>query len=158
MIANTRFTNWTGPRFAESKNAVIIGNRSSFDVAQYQNDPGRAGMSIIHLLAIPKADIFNGVALDRSNVTIIDEMIALFEESWAYRTALKHYAELEGKAERLDIGDFIYGLHLYPDQSILHLHLHILAGTYDCRKYSTSRHDFKTKDAWEVRNYILSLP
>ncbi|KAH9886568.1 hypothetical protein F4778DRAFT_472265 [Xylariomycetidae sp. FL2044] len=190
VVGTTPFTDWRGPSFAASERALIIGNRSSFDVGQYRGNPARAGMSVVHLLAIPRAGIFNGVALDAENVSILDHMIGLFEASWArpevrravlahqkaaierqhqaqasapggdddrkeaYEAALAHYEELEGVVDSLGPGDFQYGLHLWPDHSVGHLHMHIIAAPYACRKYSTSRHDDKTKDAREVRDFV----
>ncbi|KAI1411036.1 hypothetical protein F5Y13DRAFT_191622 [Hypoxylon sp. FL1857] len=182
--AKTCFTNWEDHSFAKSENALIIGNRSSFDVVQYPDNPERAGMSMIHLLAIPKARLFNGVSLNADNVSIIDEMISLFKSSWAdpifrrtvlmqqwftigqqnearpdmqaYKTAMKHYGELSDKINQLTVDDFTFGLHLWPDNSVGHLHLHILATPDWCRQYSTFAHDEKTKDAIEVRDYILN--
>ncbi|OTA88272.1 hypothetical protein M434DRAFT_34932 [Hypoxylon sp. CO27-5] len=182
--AKTPFTNWTGLSFAESENAFLIGNRSSFDVAQYPDEEGRAGMSMIHILGIPKAGLFNGVSLDKTTVGIIDEMIDLFKSSWAhptfrkeilmhqrtaiegrnkekpdveaYQKATKHFGKLEAMVYELTVDDFTFGLHLWPDNSVAHLHMHIIATPDKCRKYSTFRHDGKTKDAIEVRDYINS--
>ncbi|KAI0009165.1 hypothetical protein F4779DRAFT_583412 [Xylariaceae sp. FL0662B] len=145
-------------------------------------------MSMVHILAIPRAGIFNGVSLNPGpeSVDIIDEMIRLFRRSWsrgefrevvlahqraaimgrykeepddnAYRLATKHYETLELMADNLKLEHFAFGLHLWPDHSVGHLHLHIIAMPYECRKYSTSRHDVKTKDALEVRDFIKSRP
>jgi hypothetical protein len=199
--ADTIFTTPDNKRFDESANAFLIGNYASFDVAQYPDSPGRAGMSMIHLLALPKAALFNGVSLDRDNVQIIDEMVALFRNAWpkpevrqavlehqrmaierqrdaqlakwekgllnteadkaiiedGYQAALKHYKELEARIDSLDFDDFQFGLHIFPDQSISHLHLHIVATPLDLRQYSTSENDMKTKDAYEVRDFIKGL-
>ncbi|KAI0830021.1 hypothetical protein F5Y06DRAFT_301957 [Hypoxylon sp. FL0890] len=182
--ASTPFTQWSGPSFASSANALLIGNRSSFDVVQYPGSPEKAGMSMIHILGIPKPNLFNGVSLDASSVSIIDEMISLFKTSWqdpkfrnavlmhqwlaiedqnqaqpdpeAYKLAMAHYRELEAIIGDLTAEDFTFGLHLWPDNSIGHLHLHILAAPDKCRRYSTFAHDLKTKDALEVRDYIKS--
>ncbi|KAI2617799.1 hypothetical protein GGR54DRAFT_197514 [Hypoxylon sp. NC1633] len=182
----TPFTNYSGPFLDESPTAWLIGNRASFDVGQYKEDSKKAGMSMVHLLAISKAPIYNAVALDRGNVSIIDEMIAMFREAWArpeirmfvrhhqlerireqakvernpsaFGAAMKHYRELERLIDGLTFDDFAFGFHLYPDHSINHLHMHIIANTLKCRQYSTTAHDSKTKDALEVRDFILSLP
>ncbi|KAI2468184.1 hypothetical protein F4781DRAFT_432604 [Annulohypoxylon bovei var. microspora] len=181
--AKTPFTQWTGDVLASSKNAHLIGNHSSFDVAQYRDSPGRAGMSMIHILGIPKENIFNGVSLDRSNVYLIDEMIACFRSSWtspdfrrkvllhqkkaidnadkdadAYKIAMVHCQALERMIDDLTVDDFTFGLHLWPDHSVGHLHMHIIATPPWCRQHSTFVHDDKTKDALEVRDYILSRP
>ncbi|KAI0124872.1 hypothetical protein BJ170DRAFT_685748 [Xylariales sp. AK1849] len=190
------FTKPKDIKFGESEEAWLIGNSSSFDVAQYPDHPERAAMSMVHLLAVTKASIFNGVSLDHSNVHIIDEMIQLFKDSWSnpetrraileyqrdkihdrlyaqlqepshgeqteavretYKTSLLRYAELESEVHELKSKDFSFGLHLYPDQSIGHLHLHIIAAPWKYRKHSTCEHDKKTKDAVEVRDYIKGL-
>ncbi|KAI1101269.1 hypothetical protein F4804DRAFT_347791 [Jackrogersella minutella] len=177
----TPFTQWKRARFAESQNALLIGNRSSFDVVQYPDSPGTAGMSMIHIMAISKGNLFNGVSLDRNSVSIIDEMVDLFKTSWAdptvrqailqhqrkaielqagnnhdqtYREAIEHYRELEAMINDLNEDDFTFGLHLWPDNSVGHLHMHIIATPPECRRYSTFLHDDKTKDAIEVRDYI----
>ncbi|KAI1208592.1 uncharacterized protein F4807DRAFT_461531 [Annulohypoxylon truncatum] len=181
--AKTPFTAWTGNVLASSENALIIGNHSSFAKVQYPGNEGRAGMSMIHILGIPKENLFNGVSLDRSNVHIIDEMIACFQSNWAspefrsailkhqeqaierskdeknpatYLKAMVHYQELQRRIDSLTVDDFTFGLHLWPDHSVGHLHMHIIATPPWCRQYSTFVHDDKTKDALEVRDYILS--
>jgi hypothetical protein len=185
--ANTRTKTWEKNTLAEDANAQLISNNASFDVLQYQDKSSRAGMSMVHILAIPRAPIYNGVSLTRKNACIIDEMIRLFEHSWARpevrqdvlrhqlqaielrakelehdaysalarQAALAHYAELEAMIESLDLQDFQYGLHLRPDNSADSLHLHIIAAPYEFRKYSTAEHDRKTKDAYEVRDFIV---
>jgi hypothetical protein len=35
--------------------------------------------------------------------------------------------------------------------------MHIIAMPWFMRKYSTTEHDLKTKDAFEVRDFILSM-
>ncbi|ETS73072.1 hypothetical protein PFICI_15247 [Pestalotiopsis fici W106-1] len=177
---------WEKNIIAEDGRVEIISNWASFDVLQYQDKPASAGMSMIHLLAIPRNYIFNGVDLDEESVDILDDMISLFEVSWkdpairlkildsqreainrraeatkgqpftneAHQVALDHYAWLESTINDLDAGDFCYGLHLHPDNSADYLHLHIIAAPYEFRKYSTSKHDKKTKDAIEVRDFI----
>ncbi|KAI1498978.1 hypothetical protein F5X99DRAFT_431090 [Biscogniauxia marginata] len=188
IAASTPFTRWAGPTFASSPSALLIGNRASFDAAQYHSGPSAAGMSMVHLLCIPRAGIFNGVALDEASVGIVDEMAALFREAWArpevrvavvrhqlaaiecrqrqvpdeaaYVTALGHWEELRRMVldeDALGVDDFQFGLHLWPDHSVGHLHMHILAAPLAYRKYSTSHHDEKTKDVFEVRDYIKSL-
>ncbi|KAI1088144.1 hypothetical protein F5B19DRAFT_472650 [Rostrohypoxylon terebratum] len=181
--AKTPFTEWSGNVLASSKNALIIGNQSSFDTVQYPLAHGRAGMSMIHLLGIPKENLFNGVSLDRSNVEIIDEMIHCFQKNWelpefrskvlahqeqaierakdeknpkSYLKAMVHHKELQRCIDDLTVDDFAFGLHLWPDHSIGHLHMHIIATPYWCRQHSTFLHDDKTKDALEVRDYIIS--
>ena len=145
-------------------------------------------MSFIHLLAVSKACLYNGVSLNRDNVKVIDEAIRLFKKSWrkpkfrqavldhqkraieqryeankqpseadteGYRAALGHYSELSNRIDKLREGDFQFGLHLWPDHSVSHLHIHIIAMTREMRQYSTTEHDAKTKDALEVRDSIL---
>ena len=79
--AKTVFTNHSN-KLVSNEHCSIIGNRSSFDVAQYQDNPRTASMSMIHLLGIPKACIYNGVSLTPETVSIIDSVIKLFQESW----------------------------------------------------------------------------
>ncbi|KAI1841842.1 hypothetical protein JX266_011920 [Neoarthrinium moseri] len=181
---------WEKDIIAENDNVQIISNWASFDVLQYQDKPARAGMSMLHLLAIPREAIINGVYLTDRNVSVIDEMIHLFEETWAkpekqdeilqhqitaidrraknmegepfakqaHEAARAHYDELVAMVKGgpgLGVGDFQYGLHLRPDNSADYLHLHIIAAPYEYRKYSTSEHDKKTKDAVEVRDFII---
>ncbi|KAI8962663.1 hypothetical protein F5Y11DRAFT_365714 [Daldinia sp. FL1419] len=161
----------------QGENVVLIGNRNSFATIQYGDNPKAAGMSMIHLLAIPKAGLFNGVSLTRDNVSIIDESIALFKKSWESERfrhrvlihqliAIKGAPEeveaaqdlwkgLEQRANELTFDDFTFGLHLWPDNSIGHLHIHIIATPEWCRAPSTRAHDEKTKDALEVRDCVL---
>ncbi|KAI0168987.1 hypothetical protein GGR52DRAFT_592760 [Hypoxylon sp. FL1284] len=184
--ASTPFTAWAGADLAESDNVLIVGNHASFAAAQYPGAPERAGMSAVHLLAIPKAGIYNGVSLERGDAGLIDEMMSLFRRSWpdpAFRSAvLRHQAdrvEAQGRASAeglgglecrtalgrlnklsnkivhgLTVDDFAFGFHLYPDHSVAHLHMHIVATRKSLRRYSTYAHDAKTKDALEVRDFI----
>ncbi|KAI4592828.1 hypothetical protein KJ359_010381 [Pestalotiopsis sp. 9143b] len=177
---------WEKDVIAEDELVQIISNWASFDVLQYQDNPGSAGMSMIHLLAIPRDLIVNGVYLTTANVDIIDDMIDLFEEAWkdgekrqkvldlqleainrrfertkgesfaeqAHQAALEHHAWLKSNIDQPHSKDFYYRLHLRPDNSADYLHLHIIAAPYGYRKYSTSGHDIKTKDAFEVRDFI----
>ncbi|KAI0888452.1 uncharacterized protein GGS22DRAFT_185832 [Annulohypoxylon maeteangense] len=183
---NTPFTEYKGKVFAYGANgdSMLIGNHSSFAKVQYPGNEGRAGMSMIHILGIPKKNLFNGVSLNPDSVVIIDEMISCFQNNWAskdfrtailkhqeeaiegaykvdknketYLKAMVHHRELESMIHTLTVDDFTFGLHLWPDHSIGHLHLHIIATPPWCRQYSTFVHDDKTKDALEVRDYIHS--
>ncbi|KAI0477186.1 hypothetical protein GGR56DRAFT_691559 [Xylariaceae sp. FL0804] len=188
LRAKTPFTAWAGPVLGRSSRAALIANRSSFDVAQYAAHPAGAGMSAVHLLAIPIGDerIFNGVALrGPAQASIIEHMAGLFRASWASpamrravlavqaeaverrareapdeaaaEAARAHWRELEPVVEGLEADDFQFGLHLWPDNSVAHLHMHIIAAPEICRKYSTGQHDAKTKDAFEVYEYIKGL-
>lgn len=186
---------WEKQIVAHNAKYEIICNWASFDVLQYQDKPARAGMSMIHLLGIPRDPVINGVYLTNGvdltaeTVGIVDEMINMFRDAWAdpevrkdvlrhqieaierraetsaqegdrfanqYRdAALAHCRELEFM-DNLDVDrDFHYALHLRPDSSAPYLHLHIIAAPYEYRKYSTSEHDAKTKDAREVRDFII---
>ncbi|KAK8120314.1 hypothetical protein PG999_004434 [Apiospora kogelbergensis] len=173
--ARTPFTDPPNEKLAENDEVFIIGNRASFDVAQYDK-ASSAGMSMIHLLALPRKRVYNGVSLNKENVYLIDNIIDLFKSSWkkaefrnkvlahqreaienakgskgdeGYMLALKHYEELKSSIHQFQAENFKFGLHLFPDQSIPHLHMHIIAATKGMRKYSTSHHDQKTKDALE---------
>lgn len=176
---------WEGTIFAQDDKAKIVGNYASFDVIQYRDRPQRAGMSMIHLLAVPTERIMNAVDLTAENVDIIDHMIQLFKDLWSRpdarrdiikhqlaqiktrgkqqdcnpadtNLAIRHFKELEADAYRLKPDDFYFGLHLAPDASANDLHLHIIAAPPKFRQYSTSKHDQKTKDAFEVRDFIRS--
>ncbi|KAI2780378.1 hypothetical protein F4815DRAFT_470061 [Daldinia loculata] len=195
----TVFTGYTGgpALLAEGENVLIIGNHNSFDVTQYKEDPAKAGMSMIHILGIPKKGIFNGVSLNHNTVSVIDETIDLFKDKWetpdfrqkvldyqklaitnrtsteslarlneeldprpaldAGDEAISHWKELEAGIRTLKFDDFTFGLHLWPDHSVGHLHLHIIATPDWCRKYSTFKHDEKTKDALEVCDFVRGL-
>lgn len=180
---NNCFTNPKNTILAMNDDCFIFGNRASFDVVQYPNSPKTAGMSFIHLLAVSRDRIYNGVSLNRQNVYVLKNMINLFEKSWMngdfreavvehqrlsikqdspkttedeerYEIARRHFKQLERSVDTLKVKDFQYGLHLYPDHSVSHLHLHIVAMRDDMRKYSTTEHDLKTKDAHEVLEVI----
>ncbi|KAI0129892.1 hypothetical protein BJ170DRAFT_681377 [Xylariales sp. AK1849] len=186
-LVETDQKTWEKSILNEDDDVELISNYASFDVLQYQDKPARAGMSMVHLLAIPRKNIYNGVYLNGETVGIIDDMIRLFSTTWAdpekreeilehqrqaieqrasatkgeafseqaHDAAIAHYEELKSKIHHIDIQDFEYGLHLRPDSSANHLHLHIIAAPYEFRKYSTSEHDKKTKDALEVRDFIV---
>ncbi|KAK8016326.1 hypothetical protein PG993_014515 [Apiospora rasikravindrae] len=200
----TIFTNFQDKEkiLAEDEEVLISSNHASFDIAQYPGNSSPAGMSMIHLLGLPKKSIYNGVALDKDNVQIIDKIMNLFKSSWSDRRfreqvlkhqgdaidrqfqaamgkanekpeaeatkghkladeghelAKKHHEELGGKIHNLDVDGFQFGLHLYPDHSISHFHMHIVAMHPGMRGYSTSQHDEKTKDAEEVRGAVMAF-
>ncbi|KAI0379003.1 hypothetical protein F5Y04DRAFT_283373 [Hypomontagnella monticulosa] len=162
------------------RTAILILNRESFSVAQYGGEPERAGMSFIHIMAIPIDNLFNGVSLTPATVGIIKESIQLFEETWedmehrkeivekqvdaikrraeGQEKAMDQYEELREMAMNLKVDDFAFGLHLWNEQSVPHLHLHIIAMTTEMREYSTKEHDKKTVDAIELHDYIMGHP
>lgn len=179
----TPFTDWVGPTFCHNKDvkARLIGNLHSYYAAQYPGKPYRAGMSMVHIMAIPTENIYNGVTLDLQNVYIVDEMIKLFKDAWANPkmrqkvydhqvdavkkageggdratrdAALKHLEHMREEILNLSVDNFQFGFHLYPDNSIEHLHMHIVAMGERFRRYSTNAHDAKTVDAVELRNFI----
>lgn len=195
-LQGNRFKNAEDKRLAEGDGFFIISVFEAFDVALYHETPGKSAMSIVHLLAIPKARIFNGVSLTHQDVATVEAMISLFEKQWrssqefkksvleeqwkaverrkkelankdkvdgtnnaeaAFAEAKAHYDRLAKIVlDELTVDDFQFGLHLYPDQSQPHLHVHIVAMREDCRRYSTSKHDEKTMDAQEVLDFIKS--
>lgn len=77
--------------------------------------------------------------------------------SEGYELAKKHHRKLEEKMHSLKVDDFKFGLHLFPDHSVGHFHMHIVAMTPEMRQWSTSKHDEKTKDVEEVREAIESF-
>ncbi|KAK8869166.1 histidine phosphatase superfamily [Apiospora arundinis] len=79
--ARTPFTDPPNEKLAKGDTACIIANKASFDVAQYLHKPSAAGMSMIHLLALPRDSIYNGVSLTKDNVRLIEDMITLFQSS-----------------------------------------------------------------------------
>ncbi|KAI1387999.1 uncharacterized protein F4822DRAFT_444472 [Hypoxylon trugodes] len=188
--ATTPFTDWQlnpvneGKALAYNRHCLLIGNHSSFDVVQYPENPAQAGMSMIHILGIPRENLFNGVSLGFDNVCIIWRLICLFKVEWRrpqfrqavlehqrraiesrnnaapddarLEVAASHWRELQSMINLITEDDFAFGLHLWPDNSIGHLHLHIIATPEIFRRYSTLAHDEKTKDALEVVGHVLS--
>jgi hypothetical protein len=73
---------WEKNIIVEDANIQIIGNWAFFDILQYQDNPARAGMSMVHLLAVPREAIINGVYLTVDTVHVIDQMIELFKGAW----------------------------------------------------------------------------
>ncbi|KAI0888451.1 uncharacterized protein GGS22DRAFT_198187 [Annulohypoxylon maeteangense] len=167
---------------AEDDNLFIIGNKSSFSEGQYPDEPGRAGMSMVHILIITKANYFNAVSLRSEDAHIIDDMKELFRSSWAqpqFREAVlqhqrnaienrgretpegleqarKQVQKLENIIHKLRFKHFTFGFHLWPHNSVGHLHMHVIAMPKKCRRYSTKVHDEKTMDVQEVRDEIVS--
>lgn len=74
---------WEKDIIVEDATAQIISNWAAFDVLQYLDRPASAGMSMVHLLAIPRVPILNGVCLTADTVHVIDDMIRLFQDAWA---------------------------------------------------------------------------
>jgi diadenosine tetraphosphate (Ap4A) HIT family hydrolase len=73
-------------------------------------------------------------------------------ESW--ETARNRLAAMQNKIYDLGTNDFLFGLHLWDEQSVSHLHLHIIAKSPELLIFSTREHDVKTVDAEEVQRYI----
>ena len=67
--------------------------------------------------------------------------------------ALEHLEKL--KFRELKEDDFRFGLHLWPDNSVADLHLHIVAMPEEMREYSTHKHDAKTKDPDELSEAVV---
>ncbi|KAK9797926.1 putative HIT-like protein [Seiridium cardinale] len=195
---NNIFRNYKGPILAEGRDAFLLGNARSYHVGQELEKPERAGMSMIHILAIPKLGFFNGVSLNAENVSIIDDMIALFKLNWEKEEfrksvlghqlntvdeAAKHRLEALNEHEsgsaaarqsimeahdlatrclrwfeedvlKATYEDFQFGLHLFPQQSISHLHMHIVLTPWRFRQFSTFANDKKTVDALELRDFV----
>jgi diadenosine tetraphosphate (Ap4A) HIT family hydrolase len=76
----------------------------------------------------------------------------------ACQTAMKHIAELEPKAKDLKLSDFVFALHAFPDNSVPHLHMHIIAASKEMRKYSTGDHDVKSILVSDVERVIRAKP
>ncbi|KAI1453443.1 hypothetical protein F4805DRAFT_376353 [Annulohypoxylon moriforme] len=167
-------------KLAVGENVLLIGNRESFSEGQYPDEPQKAGMSMVHIFAIPKANYFNPVSMKPEDAHIINDMIDFFYDQWGrieFREAvLEHqkkaiearggkkledlvqekeqYEELEEIIRILHADEFAFGFHLWPDNSIEHLHMHIIAMPDDCRQYSTKLNDEKTVDAFEVYDEV----
>lgn len=170
-------------RLAVSENVLLIGNQSSFSMSQYPEHPATAGMSMVHIFAISTANFFNPVTMEAGDEVIINEMIEFFRSQWGLRPfreavllhqwnaiqrrgresgvglqqAIDQYYELEATIHELTIDDFAFGFHLYPENTVAHLHMHIVAMRDEFRRYSTREHDEKTKDALEVRDQIRRM-
>ncbi|KAI4591874.1 hypothetical protein KJ359_012126 [Pestalotiopsis sp. 9143b] len=96
---------------------------------------------------------------------VIDYQRKMFKSQEARIRAQKPHDRAPNPAEYLDrlskealdlkAEDFNYGLHLWPEQSVGHLHIHIVARPWNMRKYSTLDHDAKTVDARDVREFIM---
>ncbi|KAI1208591.1 uncharacterized protein F4807DRAFT_461530 [Annulohypoxylon truncatum] len=161
-------------KFAVSDKVLLIGNRSSFSEGQYPGDPKAAGMSMIHIFAISRANYFNAVSLRKHEASIINDMINFFREQWKrpeFREAVlahqrnaienqgtegraqarQQWQELKGIVHQLKFEHFAFGFHLWPDNTVAHLHMHIIAMPEKFRRYSTRLNDAKTVDAHEVR-------
>lgn len=171
--------------FAQNKDVLIAGNHASFDIAQYPGNPSPAGMSFVHLLGLTRERIYNGVSLPKEKIHLLDDIKSLFAKHWSdrkfredvlrhqlnrieerynttqneegYQLAKQHYEKLQNKIHDLKVGNFAFGLHLFPDHSVCHFHMHIIAMTPEMRQWSTSKHDEKTKDVEEVRGVIQSF-
>ncbi|CAA7264688.1 unnamed protein product [Cyclocybe aegerita] len=80
--------NYPDQVLSESEDSFIIGNAASHDTRQYlakwdrdsKDRTSSAGMSYVHLLAIPKKRVYNAVSLE--DPAIIEEMIAHFWQFW----------------------------------------------------------------------------
>ncbi|KAK8008673.1 hypothetical protein PG991_011224 [Apiospora marii] len=148
--------------FVSNKDVLIVGNFASFDIAQYPGNSSPAGMSAVHLLGLTRERIYNGVSLPKEKIHLLNDIKELFAESWTgneegHELAKKHYKELEEEIHRLKVENFKFGLHLFPDHSVGHFHMHIVAMTPEMRQWSTSKHDMKTKDVDEVREAIQTF-
>ncbi|KAI1387998.1 uncharacterized protein F4822DRAFT_444470 [Hypoxylon trugodes] len=170
----TPFTDWKDKILAHNDKVIIIRNEASPDIRQYtKGEEHKAGMSLIHVLIISKENLFNGVSLDSTNADIIPQGIDLFKTSWdndpSFRQAvldhqvemirkrdrnvdiaMGHFEKMKEKAQALRADDFTFGLHLSPDHSVPHFHIHAIATPKEFRKHSTKVHDKKTKDVLEV--------
>ncbi|KAI1088143.1 hypothetical protein F5B19DRAFT_472646 [Rostrohypoxylon terebratum] len=166
--------------FVATDDVFLIGNQHSFSAGQYPGEPGTPGMSMVHLLAISRTNYFNPVLMGSSEARIFLDMIDFFKRHWdvpqfrgsvlehqkkavekrgkttqaGLSEARKQLEELEGTIHELKFEDFAFGFHLWPDNSVPHLHMHIIAMPEKYRRYSTRSHDEKTKNAYEVYDYI----
>ncbi|KAL8716998.1 MAG: hypothetical protein Q9181_008368 [Wetmoreana brouardii] len=55
-----------------------------------------------------------------------------------------HFETMKKKFAQLKVGDFLMGFHVFPDNSIGHLHMHVFPHVEAFREFSTKMHDWKT--------------
>ncbi|XDG06337.1 hypothetical protein ABKA04_005952 [Annulohypoxylon sp. FPYF3050] len=162
-------------KLGSGENIFFVSNRESFSKAQYVGKEQSCGMSAVHILAFSVENYFNPVSMTPDELEIIPETIELFKTYWdshdfrekvlkqdkvaiknrggkGRRQALRQWKKIRRIIHTLKFEDFRFGLHLYPDNSIPHFHMHIIAATEECRQYSPRVNDAKTVDALEYYN------
>jgi len=164
---------------------IIVMNRESPYPEQYPpQNAGTAGMSFIHMLALPLDRIYNAVALTPDDVPLIKEMMVaakkLFEtqRSKLYEvvygsvnskmtgtnvlandpagqvTIYKRFIEDEFKADKSTPNDIEFFFHPHPFHSVGHLHMHCLLST---TLTGFKNHAHKNLPANAVLDYLTSL-
>ncbi|XDG06338.1 hypothetical protein ABKA04_005953 [Annulohypoxylon sp. FPYF3050] len=177
---NNHFSNAEEKALAVGPNVFLLGNKQSFSEGQYPKEPRTPGMSMVHIFAISKVSYFNPVSMGPDEAQTFLDMIDFFKLQWelsGFRmSVLEHQKkaieerskttkvgldkardqvkELESTIHKLKFEDFAFGFHLWPDNSVPHLHMHIIAMPDEYRQHSTKFNDKKTKDAYEVYRYI----
>lgn len=57
---------------------------------------------------------------------------------------LEYFTAMGKKFAELEVGDFVMGFHVFPENSIGHLHMHVFPHGKEFREYSTKTYDWKT--------------
>jgi diadenosine tetraphosphate (Ap4A) HIT family hydrolase len=146
---------------------IVLNGSDPYTAVYPPHEEGRAGMSFVHLLVLPKRHIYNAVSLQSTDIPLLHEMaegVRTFVADQANRTAIatrikaqigrnamfKGNPELEELLEA-DIEKYVadgdapsnveFYFHVHPNHSVGYLHMHAIAG--NMRSNSTMSHDNK---------------
>lgn len=126
----------------------------------YPGDPGKAGISFAHMLACPRAHIYNAAALDPGDEDLIARMchrVSTLMNSMDFRSrVLETLTKKMGDAaesprfkidshiflENTHGGHMKYYVHLHPHHSQGHLHIHCVQSNLR----TSTEHDWKNTE------------
>jgi hypothetical protein len=136
------------PHVAHTEMFVLYLNDALPFVEMYPHHEDRAGMSFVHLLAVPKERIYNAVSLRRTDTPLLFHMknqVIEWMNSYNFRSKLanmltikyiprlptknlcKVFVEkLEHFIEHTSGKDLDFYFHVDPNHSVGHLHMHCL--------------------------------
>ncbi|KAL8798802.1 MAG: hypothetical protein Q9182_006374 [Xanthomendoza sp. 2 TL-2023] len=103
-----------------------------------------------HFTSFLSSDGGKETLLRRARQALLTQDAKLLESNdSAYTTAVRNavfadFAASSSEFMKLEPEDFIYGFHVFPDNSIGHLHMHVFPSRDSLRQWSTKSYDHKT--------------
>ena len=155
------------PLFVNDDFMIVLNGADPYTAVYPPHEEGRAGMSFVHLLVLPKEHIYNAVSLRATDIPLLNAM-ASGARAFVTGTANREFIASRIKAQlgrnamfkdslemsellEADIAAYVaddnapneleFYFHVHPNHSVGYLHMHAIAG--NMRAHSTTSHDNK---------------
>jgi hypothetical protein len=149
----------------EDDRFVLFINHTSPYPDAYPDKPERAGMAFGHMLACPKARIYNAISLEKEDAELIEYMVdkvRTLMDSFDFRRKVAEAVEKRtGEDSRFasDAAKFLFETsgrdlefycHVHPLHSVGHLHIHCLQANLR----TSTKHDAKNTPIKTILEWI----